>query len=193
MSRKKARRSKPRNLPKMGEKTKSNRRLYSLLIGVCTFVGFAASIIVFLPRPNVSAPTVPFDIEDSFSVSFDISNNGFVPLHNCTIYFGVGQVAGKNKRLDPLFIPSFESRFVMPAWKNQNLGMDDRLTAVLSDLLKNVASADIAIIVSYNPWIIPIRREKIFRFVTFKHGDGRQFWRSWPVGETLPIPKQKTN
>ena len=191
MSRKKGRRAKPQRTKQKAQKTKTHKRIYSLLIGICTFVGFVASVIVFLPRPNVSAPTVPFDTEDSFSVSFDVSNNGFIPLYHCTVSFGVGQVVGKEKQLDPLFIPSFESRFVMPAWKDHDLGMDDRITIVLNDLIKNVGSADIAIIVSYNPWIIPIDREKIFRFVTFKQNDGRQFWRSWPVGEVLPVPKKK--
>jgi len=186
MSQKKSKKSKSRKQRQKETQTKRHPIIKPLIIGICTFVGFVASIVVFLPRPMVSPPSVPFVTNDPFSVTFDICNNGFVPLYDCDASFGVGQIAGKSRKLDPSFIPTFESRFVMPAWKHHKLRMDERFTIVLSDLMKNVGSADIAIIVSYNPWFIPIRREKIFRFVTFKQSGEIFYWRSWPVGEPLP-------
>lgn len=169
--------------------TKKRSIIKPLILGIFTCVGFIASIVVFLPRPMVSPPSVPFVTNDPFSVTFDIYNNGFIPLHNCEVYLGIGQITGESKKLDPLFIPTFESRFVMPAWQHHKLGIDERFTLVLSDLMNGVGSADIAIIVSYNPWFIPIRKEKIFRFITFKQKSSIIYWRSWPTNRLLPIIK----
>ena len=156
------------------------------MLGLCTVLGFVISLLVLLPRPTVFPPSVPLDQKDQFSVSFDITNSGYIPLADCTASLGVGQITSKGANLDPGFIPTFESRLVMPAWQHHRLGMDERFTIVLSDAVHPVESADIAIIVSYKPWFFPINREKIFRFVTFKQTNGHQYWRSWPINEKLP-------
>lgn len=186
MSKRVSKESKPKKPPRKEPKTKKRSMISRIIVGIVGLVGFVAAIVVFLPRPTVSPPSIPFIPNDPFSVTFDVYNNGLIPLNNCDISFGVGQITGKNSKLDPLFIPTFESRFIMPAWKNHDLGIDERFTIVLSDLMKNVDSADIAIIVSYNPWFLPIRREKIFRFITLNKGNDVCFWRSLPIGEPLP-------
>ena len=172
----------------MVPKSKMWRKVFGSLLGVCTLAGAA----VFFPRPTVSPPSMPFDPTDKFSVSFEISNNGYIPLNDCTAMLGVGQISGASAHFDPSFIPSFKSRLVMPAWQHHRLGMDDRFTVVLSDLLQmGVQSADIAIVVSYKPWFLPIRREKIYRFVTISQTGARQTWRSWPPDEPLTFASQQ--
>jgi hypothetical protein len=173
----------PKKQKQKVKEIKTRMKLLPILLGICTLVGGA---VVFLPRPMVLPPSVPLDQKDQFSVSFDVSNSGYIPLTDCTASLGVGQITTQGAHLDPKFIPTFESRLVMPAWQNHKLSMDERFTIVLSDILRPVESADIAIIVSYKPWILPIHREKMFRFVTFKQTNGHQYWRSWPIDEPLP-------
>ena len=175
---------KQRNAPKFS-------KYVTVLLMICTLVGGLAAIIVFLPRPMVSAPSTPFDKTNPFSVSFDIANSGYVPLWDCGVSLGVGQIINiKGSHLDPSFIPTFESRMVNPAWQHHRLAMDERFTVALTDFFDKAIAADIALIVSYKPWFVPIHREKIFRFVTFKQADGHSYWRSWPIDEPLPPVRQ---
>ena len=189
MSKRKAKSNSSRKKVQKEPRTRRHSKVLPAILGLCTVLGFAISLVVFLPRPTVLPPSVPLDQKDQFSVSFDITNSGYIPLADCTASLGVGQITSKGAHLDPMFIPTFKSRLVMTAWQHHRLGMDERFTIVLSDAVRPVESADIAIIVSYKPWFFPIYREKIFRFVTFKQTDGHQYWRSWPIDEQLPLLK----
>lgn len=186
MSKKKTKSRTVKKQQQKAPKTKMRSKVIPLFLLICTLVGVAASIAVFLPRPIVSPPSIPFDNNNRFSVSFDIINGGYIPLEDCGVSLGVGQITSKGAHLDPSFFPTFGSRLVMPAWQHHRLAMDERFTVVLSDLMRNVESADIALIVSYKPWFFPIHKEKIFRFVTFKQKDGQSYWRSWPIEDPLP-------
>ncbi|NOT23697.1 MAG: hypothetical protein HOP22_13360 [Nitrospiraceae bacterium] len=78
------------------------------------------------------------------------------------------------------------SRLTLESWQNKNLAMDERFTITLDDMLKidhaaKFAGADFSIIVSYHPWIIPIRFEREFRFATKLQSDGLLHWFSLPV------------
>lgn len=191
MSKTKAHPSKSKRKPKMVTKTKNRSRVGLLWSAIVGIVGFAAAVVVFLPRPMVSPPSVPFDSNNRFSVSFDISNNGYIPIEDCTVLLGIGQIQFNNfTQYDPLSIPTFATRIVISDWQNHRLNMDDRITLTPADIFKgDVKYADIAIIVSYKPWFLPFRREKMFRFVTLKQADNLTYWRSWPVGEPLPLNK----
>ena len=43
--------------------------------------------------------------------------------------------------------------------------------------------ADISIIVEYQPWLVPLRQEKEFRFATELGTDSRLYWASRPADE----------
>jgi hypothetical protein len=158
------------------------------LLGLCTLLGGIVAVLALLPRPVVSSPSVPFDPRNALSVSFDISNSNFVPLRDVSAYLGLGQLVGGKGSLLSDEPPSvgYGSRFTNPEWQHHNLGMDERFTINLESMFRNMGAADIAIVVSYRPWLLPITKEKIFRFVTGKRSDGVTYWRSWPVGEKLP-------
>lgn len=168
-------------------KTKRRSILLPVVLGLCTVLGGVAAVVVFLPRPIVSAPSAPLDQNDIFSVSFDITNGGYVPLADSRIFLGVGQIGTKGTRIDPSFIPTFKSRLAYAPWQHHRLGMDEKFTIVLTDAIKGqIEFADIAIIVSYKPWFFPIRREKAYRFVSVRQADGHSYWRSWPFEKPLP-------
>jgi hypothetical protein len=120
------------------------------------------------------------------SVSFDISNANFVTLNDVNVSLAIGQFGGAGTRVQSGRIPTFRTRFTNPDWEHHTLAIDDKITIVLDSILRNVASADIAIVVSYKPWMLPFRREKLFRFVTFRRSDGMNYWRSWPLDELPP-------
>lgn len=170
-----------------GLRTKPHTVAIAILLGLCTVVGGVASLIVFLPRILVSPPPSPLNANDIFSVSFEVTNAGFIPLRDATAALGLGQIIGKGSRLDRRIVPTFDSFMTMPQWQHHSLDMDQRFTVVLSDLLRaDVTEADIAIIVFYRPWGLPLRRKAVFRFVAFPDSYGSSYWRSWPVGERLP-------
>ena len=152
MSKRKRSQNKARKKPKAKDNASRLSKIVPTILAICTVLGFAVSLLVFLPRPTVLPPSIPIDKDNQFSVSFDIVNSGYIPLTNCTASVGVGQIAGKSAPFYPNFIPT----------------------------------ADIAIVISYRPWFIPIERKKLFRFITFKSGNSYQYWRAWPVGEPLP-------
>src|SRR4051812_36945097 len=69
----------------------------------------------------------------------------------------------------PESIPSFTNRLQRDDWHHSRLYMDDRFSISLTDLFNSeMAWADIAIVISYQPWFLSFGREKVFRFVTRK-------------------------
>ena len=74
----------------------------------------------------------------------------------------------------------------MRQYADKTLRVDDRFTVILSDFMGNVDSADIALIVHYQPWFLPIDCEKKFRFISYKHWNGIHPWQSWPLHKKLP-------
>jgi hypothetical protein len=151
-----------------------------------TFLGAIAAALTILPRVVVSPPTNPINPKDALSVSFDVTNTGLIPLGDVGAFFGVGQIE-IGRPFDRGFIPSFKSRLANPEWQHHQLGIDDRFTVDLSQwFIHPVDTADIAIGVTYSPWVLPLRREKLFRFVAMKTADGTVRWKSWPLNERPP-------
>jgi len=165
---------------------KPHKALLAIVLAICTLLGGLVAILALLPRPIVSSPSVPFDPENVLSVSFDISNANFVPLQDVSVFFGLGQVVtGRGGHLRD-FVPDGYARITNPEWLHHNLGMDEKFTINVGSMFGGASAADMEIVVSYKPWLLPIRKEKVFRFVTTPRSDGQMYWRSWPVGERLP-------
>ena len=73
-------------------------------------------------------------------------------------------------------------------WRGHSLPADQPLTIVLDDFLRlappaKFGGADISIIVEYQPWLVPLRQEKEFRFATELGTDSRLYWASRPTDE----------
>jgi hypothetical protein len=173
------------------EETKQRKRLLLPLISAATTLfGVLAGIVTFWPRPVVSAPSASFDTSNAMSISFDISNQSFIPLDRVVIGLGIGQIVSfGNRKPTPGWIPdpSYRGRLVFDEWSARQIAMDERFTINLTSVLRGpIAYADIAIVVNYRPWIMPVNRQKAFRFVTYKETDGSTHWRSWPVNKAAP-------
>ena len=75
----------------------------------------------------------------------------------------------------------YQTTFTPTQWANHALNVDDSLTIILTDIINRADDGDIAIVVSYEPWILPIRLRKTFRFVTRRQNNGRTYWFAQPT------------
>jgi hypothetical protein len=117
------------------------------------------------------------------TASFTIVNNNFVPLRHVTAEIALGNLFTGDDRNGSYMKPEYATlgpRLVRPEWKDHTLNMDDRFTITPSDLFSRAKHAEIAIVVIYQPWIIPLQREKTFRFVTHTQSNGTLSWYSQP-------------
>ncbi len=165
--------------------TKKRIPLIGLILGTATILGAAIAVLTLIPRPIVD-PSGPVDPSNPFSSSFTITNMSFIPLEGLNVYVGLGRVVTEPAQMDQNIEPDFKAQLARSEWTNHRLSMDERFTITIGDLFSigdgvRLSGADIAIVVSYHPWIIPLRREKVFRFVTKRQTDGRLYWYSRPL------------
>lgn len=165
--------------------TKKRKSLFAVILAIATILGTAITVLSLLPRVIVDS-SVPVDPSNTFSASFTITSASLVPLEDINVYIGIGQVVIEPAQINPNFIPDFTSRLFRPEWMHHRLSVDDRFTITIGDIFglgfgTRLSGADIAIVVSYKPWILPLRREKVFRFVTKRQTDGRLYWYSRPL------------
>ncbi|MCL4522929.1 MAG: hypothetical protein M1451_03325, partial [Acidobacteria bacterium] len=103
-----------------------------------------------------------------------------------SVSMGVGQIVMEPREPRKGLVPDFSSRLTRSNWNRHTLRMDEKFTISTADLIMmlppdQLAFADIAIVVSYQPWWLPFRREKIFRFVTYRQTLGHIYWYSEPL------------
>jgi hypothetical protein len=128
--------------------------------GTVALFGVVVGLLAILPRVSVT-PSDPVDPNNTFSASFVIANGTYVPLRNVTATLAIGQLQGLGKGpVDPNFHPNYTSRLGFPTWSNHMLAMDDKFTITPDDVIhavsgSGVGDAEIAIVVSYQPWILP--------------------------------------
>jgi hypothetical protein len=162
---------------------KTRSLIIGSVLGLATVLGVPAALLTLLPRISV-ASSDPVDPNDTLSASFTISNNNFIPLRHVTATLLINEVQPFGVPLDR-DIPAAEmgSGFVRPAWTNHSLDMDDKFTVSPSDIVHFTTprEASIAILVSYQPWIVPWTRRKVFRFATHRQTDGKLYWYSLPA------------
>lgn len=163
------------------------------LIG--TILGILLGLVVFLPRVTVE-PTAQIDPLKPAPIFFTITNTGIIPLYNVQPMIGLCILRIAREGKHPENFPDEEERcngrreprIIMPFWFVKVLSMDEKSVVRLENgLFVNIPQpakfdgADIAIIVEYQPWLIPLRREKEFRFVTKVENTGVFSWIPSPV------------
>ncbi|MGO8952084.1 MAG: hypothetical protein ACLP1W_19250 [Rhodomicrobium sp.] len=152
-------------------------------------VGFVAAAVTFLPRVTVD-PEGSLDPSSPYPISFRITNTGIIPLSDVQPILGICEfVVDIPKRMVDRCNGPLQSKLVpFPAsiWHVNRLAMDEKYSIRLDDFLKIASSAtfggaNISIIIEYRPWILPLHREKEFRFITRLESDGKLSWLSRPV------------
>jgi hypothetical protein len=148
--------------------------------------------VTFLPRPAISLVD-PVDADNPWSSRFTITNNAWVPLTDVLVgihpqHVRIGNseiISPKRKKGDTgtVFILSSVD------WDHLYLAMDDSFAIPMSDVIGpkgfikfndpgDVKEADFSVIVRYNPWFIPLRRAKEFRFHAYRETNGKVYWKS---------------
>ena len=135
-------------------------------------------MLTFLPRPTVTVHD-PVDPSNVMSASFDIENGGFIPLRRVGISLAIRHL----KVGDSIFEgePAFTSRFFRPEWRGESLRMDEHLTITTSAYIDRATDGYIAIVVEYQPWFLPLHREKVFPFITHRQTNGHLYWFALPA------------
>lgn len=149
-------------------------------------LGTAITLVSVYPRVSIAASD-PVDPVDPFSVSFTVTNNNYLPLENVKTYIGIAQAG--------LFVgpPGYCARFFSPQWRSGDLHIDDKYTVAFSDVFRfergpepiDGFKGDVAVIVQYSPWFLPVIREKVTRFVAHRQTNGQYYWYAEPL-KTLP-------
>jgi hypothetical protein len=169
-------------------KSRIRARLVAWGLGIATVVG-STGILFLQPRPSVNPPGPP-DLTNPFNASFTITNTNIIPLRDVGVSIGVIQVVmsplpfNETKR-PPLYYPGRLPTITREDWNNHNLEMDEKYT-ITPDVIApgrgaSLGGADVAIVVKYRPWFLPVERRRIFRFVTHNNGDGTFSWHSYPL------------
>jgi hypothetical protein len=149
-------------------------------------IGLAAAVATFLPRITIE-PVGQIDPASPYPISFTITNTGIIPLTNVQPGFGIceffsGDPENRPDRCDgPL-----TSVLFMPQWLVKRLDMDEKHVIRFDDMFNIRPSAkfgfaNIAVTISYNPWILPWRRNPQFRFITRLERDGKLTWIPRPL------------
>lgn len=141
-----------------------SRRMLGRLLAICTMLGVAIALLTLLPRLSISDNS-PIDANDPMSARFRIVNDGFVPLFSVKSFFRVG------------VLPNVH--FVAPGWETPVLwptrGFDLYPAKVLTSS-SPPECGEISIVVQYIPFGIPIRRERIFRYIGQLGPDKKLYW-----------------
>jgi len=136
--------------------------------------------VVYVPGVTVD-PERPLDPSNPYPISFIISDANFVPLNNVNVYLVICYAVAAPAPRAPVCQPPYKTRKFKAAWRDHSLSGDRQFTIVLDDFLRFPApekfgGADLSIVVEYQPWLLPVRQEKEFRFSTEPRTDGKLEW-----------------
>jgi hypothetical protein len=157
------------------------------LLGAATLIGGVAAAVTFLPRLNVNPGG---DFSNPASIQFGITNTNFVPLRRpsygivaCEIVYGIDNPSLR-KPETPCNISRIQ-KMPTPERGQRWLEMDDTYTLRLEDMFRveslPITRANLIVMISYCPFYLPWRLQKLFGFRTAQGSDGKLYWRSYPV------------
>jgi hypothetical protein len=148
-------------------------------LAAAVLAGGTAAAIMLLPGVTVE-PESPIDPANPYPIAFKIADGGFIPLADVNAYLVICYVAAAPAPVAPP-CQSPDIRRFKAAWRDHALARDQSFSIALDDFMHLPAAAkfggaDISIIVEYQPWSIPMRQEKEFRFTTLPQIDGKLSW-----------------
>jgi hypothetical protein len=164
---------------------RSKRSLAALAAAV--LAGGSAVALMYVPGVMVD-PVGPVDPSHPYPVAFTISDANAIPLDDVNVYLVICYAVAVPAPSAPTCQPPYKTRKFKAEWRGHALAADQPFTIVLDDFLRfappaKFGGADISIIVEYQPWLVPLRQEKEFRFATELGTDSKLYWASRPVDE----------
>jgi len=183
--------SKPKQ--KAVKTTGTKGRSLAVVLGLCTLLGGLVAILTFVPRVSMS-PGDPPDPTNPFSATFTVSSSTpiAIPLYHVSARLIVGQIEAEPLPFNPPKKFSYgHGGFTRPIWQDHTLRADERFTITPEGMFgmagrgtpdaSKLAGADLAVAVTFKPWLIPWERESVFRVQTVQHGNGSITWQSVPL------------
>jgi hypothetical protein len=157
---------------------KQGRVLRALAAAI--LVGGTTAAVVLLPGVTVDSEG-PVDPSNPYPISFKIADSNFIPLNNVNAYLVVCYVAAAPAPPAQQCQPPYKTRLFKASWRDHSVTTKQPFTITLDDFMRFAApakfgGADISIIVEYQPWLVPVRQEKEFRFTTLPQIDGKLHW-----------------
>jgi hypothetical protein len=158
--------------------SRQGRSLRALAAAI--LAGGTAAAVLLLPGVSVDSEG-PIDPANPYPISFKIADANLIPLSNVNAYLAVCYVAAAPAPVTQPCQSPDKVRLFKAAWRDHALTRDQSFIIALDDFMRFAApakfgAADISIIVEYQPWSIPIRQEKEFRFTTLPQIDGKLYW-----------------
>jgi hypothetical protein len=155
---------------------KLSKKLLSLAIA--TVLGIA-TLVSLIPRVTVTVSD-PANPNDAFSSSITVTNTGYIPLEKVEATFSPGSLTFTNGTTFRGGQANYGTQIRFAGWKPHDLGLDDKFTFALNDMLSlgatQIVSADIAIVVNYEIPYIHWKRKKIFPLFAEKQSNGNFYW-----------------
>lgn len=153
-------------------------RLWTIMVGIV--IGGGGFLIAFytfvFPLVTVVASDAPLNPSDVFTTPFTVSHIGYIPIRNVRFICYQNEIREVENRIE---IKGQTQRIITENPINLGVGQSTTVGCPLGVKGVTVSSADIAIIVCYYPWRIPVQRHQIQRFMTVKKADGTLRW--YPV------------
>jgi len=171
--------------PPLPPPTKWWTPLRGIVAGGAATIAFAAAVLTFLPRVSIEPAMAP-DVATGSWGTFEIANTGYIPLTGTRTSMGLCFIGGRiNEPPNYACHGPLKSRFHFMPWDHPWLGIDEKFTISLGNLIQIPPGgyANISLILSYRPWFLPWRVEKEVRFVTMLARDGREYWSARPASE----------
>jgi len=170
------------------------RKTVEWILGISTIGGLILGALAFFPRPALEIDQ-PSDPSNALSAPLTVENASLLPLEDVRIAIGLCSVTAMTARGFTGTIRDATAKscsretwgvvFIYSKWRGHTLLADEGETIFMADLfdstgIKRITNADIAILISYNPWFLPISRTKIYHLFTRKLENGGYFWASAP-------------
>lgn len=162
------------------------------------FIGLITSFYEFSPKIAVSAYQT-LDSDDAFSAPFIVSNDGYLSIRlasvscrlNDVLFKGISFGSGSGNFYVTADIDVADSLAPSEKWT-----VKCRFPHVYTDkgpLSKTLESADIQISISYQPYGLPLKLNREFRFQTMKTADGAWHWLPYPISNSPASPQPKNS
>jgi hypothetical protein len=156
-------------------------------LAAAVLAGGTAAALIYLPGVVVD-PAGPVDPSNPYPIAFTITDANLIPLEDVNVYLVICYALATPAPRAPTCQPPFKTRKFKAGWRGHALAAGQPFTIELDDFLRfappaKFGSADISIIVEYQPWFVPLRQEKEFRFVTELGTNSKLYWTSRPVDE----------
>jgi hypothetical protein len=157
--------------------------------------GLLAGLFFFLPRVVIDVDSSEFS-DDPFSVSFLITNTNIVPLEDLSVAIGLCSwraavsldIYSKQGVIKDCGDKSHNTLLIPSTWTGHRLAPDEKYKVFLDDgfnqllpkpkplLRQSFIDADISIVVTFKPWISPIRIKREARFSAKRDEKGKIIW-----------------